>query len=55
VYRVSVGKPEGKDHWGALGVDGWIILRLISRRWNMGIWTGLADGCECVKCGEFLD
>jgi len=32
VYNVLVGKPEGKDHWGDLGVDGWIILRRISRR-----------------------
>ena len=23
------------------GVDGWIILRWISRRWDVGIWTGL--------------
>jgi len=30
-----------KDHWGDLGVDGWIILGWISRRWNVGIWTGL--------------
>jgi len=21
VYRVLVGKPEGKSHWGDLGVD----------------------------------
>ena len=26
VYRVLVGKPEGKSHWGDLGVDGWIIF-----------------------------
>jgi len=26
---------------GDLGVDGWIILGWISRRWNVGIWTGL--------------
>ena len=26
VYRVLVGKPEGKSYWGDLGVDGWIIL-----------------------------
>jgi len=26
VYRVLVGKPEGRNHWGDLGVDGWIIL-----------------------------
>jgi len=24
-----------------LGVDGWIILGWISRRWDVGIWTGL--------------
>jgi len=29
------------DHWGELGVDGWIILGWISRRWDVGIWTGL--------------
>jgi len=23
------------------GVDGWIILGMISRRWDVGIWTGL--------------
>ena len=26
VYMVLVGKPEGKRHWGDLGVDGWVIL-----------------------------
>jgi len=41
VYRVLVGKPEGKSHWGDLGVDGWITLGWISRRWDVGIWTGL--------------
>ena len=41
VYRILVGKPEGKSHWGDLGVDGWIILGWISRRWDVGIWTGL--------------
>ena len=33
-------RGEG-DHWGYLGVDGWIILGWISRRWDVGIWTGL--------------
>ena len=33
-------RGEG-DHWGDLGVDGWIILGRISRRWDVGIWTGL--------------
>jgi len=41
VYRVLVGKLEGKSNWGDLGVDGWIILGLISRRWDVGVWTGL--------------
>jgi len=54
-----------------VGVDGWIILGWISRRWDLSIWaglgwprieTGVADACECgnepsgsVKCGEFFD
>ena len=35
------GYRRERDHWGDLGVDGWIILGWISRRWDMGIWTGL--------------
>ena len=30
-----------RDHWGDLGVDGWIILESISRRCDVGMWTGL--------------
>ena len=41
VYRVLLEKPKGKNHWGDLRVDGWVILGWISRRWDMGIWTGL--------------
>ena len=41
VYRVLVRKPEEKNHWGDLGVDGWIILGWISRRWDVDMWTGL--------------
>ena len=40
VYRVLGNRREG-DHWGDLGVDEWIILGWISRRWDVGIWTGL--------------
>jgi len=29
------------DHWGDLGVNMRIILERISRRWYVGIWTGL--------------
>jgi len=27
--------------WGDLGVDGWIILGWVSRRWDVGMWIGL--------------
>jgi len=30
-----------RAQWGDLDVDGWIILGWISRRWDVGIWTGL--------------
>ena len=35
------GNRREGDHWGDLGVDGWIIIGWISRRWDVGIWTGL--------------
>jgi len=35
------GNRREGDHWGHLGVDGWIILGWISRRWDVGIRTGL--------------
>jgi len=31
------GNQREGDHWGDLGVDGWIILGWISRRWDVGI------------------
>ena len=31
------GNRREGDHWGDLGVDGWIILGWISRRWDVGI------------------
>jgi len=43
--RACVGSWWGNwregDHWGDLGLDGWIILGWISRRCDVGIWTGL--------------
>jgi hypothetical protein len=41
VYRVLVGKPEGKNHLEDLGVDGRIILRRIFRKWDRVAQTGL--------------
>jgi hypothetical protein len=41
VYRILVGKPEGKNHWGDPGVDGRVILGWIFRKWDVGVWIGL--------------
>ena len=35
------GNRRERDDWGDLGVDGWIILGWVFRRWDVGIWTGL--------------
>jgi len=35
------GNRRERDHWGDLGVDGWIILGWISRMWVCGLdWAG---------------
>jgi hypothetical protein len=50
VYRVSVGKPEGKDHLKDQGVDGrkgstWTLGRLAGR----GVeWIHLAQNRDCL-------
>jgi hypothetical protein len=31
-----------RDQWGDPGVDGRIILRRISREWDVGVWTGVS-------------
>jgi hypothetical protein len=36
------GNRRESDHWGDLGVHEWIILGRISRRWDVGLWTGWA-------------
>jgi len=40
VYRILVGKPEGKNHLEDPGIDGRIILRWICRKWDVSAWTG---------------
>jgi hypothetical protein len=41
VYRILVGKPEGKRPMGRPSVDGRIILGWIFRMCDVGVWTGL--------------
>jgi len=35
------GNRRKGDHWGDLGLNGRIILERLSRKWVVGIWTGL--------------
>ena len=35
------GNWRERDYLEELGVDGWIILGRVSRRWDVVIWTGL--------------
>ena len=37
IYRVLVGKPEGKSHLEDPGIDRRIILRWIFREWVWGM------------------
>jgi hypothetical protein len=41
VYRVLVGKLEGKRPGGDPGVDGRIMLGWIFKKWYVGVRTGL--------------
>jgi hypothetical protein len=37
VYRILVGKPEGKKHLEDPGTDGRVTLRWIFRKWGCGL------------------
>jgi hypothetical protein len=41
VYRILVGKPEGREHREDPGVDGRVILKWTFRKWFLEVWTGL--------------
>jgi len=36
------GNRRERDHWGDLGIDGWIILGWIASIWDVD-WIGLAQ------------
>ena len=40
VYKVSVGKPDGKSHLGDQDADGRIILRWSFKKWEGVVRTG---------------
>ena len=44
------GNRRKGDQWRDLGVDGWIILGWISRRWDVCIWTEL--GWPRIETGD---
>jgi hypothetical protein len=50
VYRVLVGKPEGKCHLGEPGVDGRIILKWMCQEVGCGSmgWIELAQDRDCL-------
>jgi hypothetical protein len=42
VYRILVGRPEGRRPLGKPSVDGRIILKRIFKKWDGWAWTGLS-------------
>ena len=40
LVRFWPGNLGKRNHWRDPGVDGRILLRLIFRKWGMGVWTG---------------
>ena len=42
-HVARMGEERGRigSWWEDLGVDVWVILGWISRRWDVGMWTGL--------------
>jgi hypothetical protein len=36
------GDLRARDHLGDLGIDGRIIIKLIFKKWDREVWTGLS-------------
>ena len=53
VYKVLVGKPDGRYHLGDPGIDGRIILRWIFTKWDVGVWNG-SSWLGLRTCGGHL-
>jgi hypothetical protein len=47
------GNLRERDDWGDTGVDERIILRCISRKWDVGVWTG-SNWLRIGTCGGHL-
>jgi hypothetical protein len=57
VYKVLVGKPEGKNHWEDQGVGGKMGSELILGRlaWGCGLdstVSGQGPVASCCECGD---
>jgi hypothetical protein len=57
VYRVLVGKPEGKDHSKDQGVDGrmgleWTFVRLVGGCGVDSPGSGQGQLADCCECGD---
>ena len=46
------GDRRAGDHWGDLGVDGWIILGWISRRWDVCLYGRMRWAGHVARMGE---
>ena len=40
VYRILVGRPEGRNHLEDPGINGLIVSKWVFKRWEEGAWTG---------------
>jgi hypothetical protein len=39
-HNILVGKPEGKNHLGDVGVEESTTLDWILKKWRVKVWTG---------------